>query len=138
MKRLFVYDPANPRRDGVLAMLTQFVAAYGAKVQITVSDPTRTLEQNAKLWAMLGDVAKQVQWPVDGRQQYLAPDDWKHILSAGLKREQRVAQGISGGFVILGQRTSQMGKKEMADLIELIFAFGAEQGVQWSDHYEGE
>lgn len=94
---------------------------------------TRTQEQNARMWAMLTDLSKQVEWPVDGRMQRLCPDDWKHILSAGLKKHQRVAAGIDGGFVILGQRTSRFTVSEMSDLIELIAAFGNERRVIWSD-----
>lgn len=103
------------------------------RVQIDEKQPTRTLEQNAKMWAVLSDIARQVQWPVDGKLQYLDAEDWKHIISGGLKRHQRVAQGIDGGFVILGQRTSRMSIGEMVALIELAHAFGAEHGVVWGD-----
>lgn len=133
MKRLFCYDPANPKREDVLAFLCDFIRGAGQKVQITCGDPTRTLEQNSKLWACLSDIARQVQWPVDGRLQSLSPEDWKDLLSAGLHNEQRVAQGIEGGFVILGQRTSQMSKRQLAELIEFIQYFGANRGVEWSE-----
>ena len=93
----------------------------------------RSLSQNAKLWPMLTDVARQVQWPVDGVMQALAPEDWKDILTAGVRKEQRVAQGIEGGFVMLGSRTSKMRKKEFAELIEFIYWFGSERGVKWSE-----
>ena len=85
------------------------------------------------MWALLTDISNQLEWPVDGRMQLLSPEDWKHIMTAGLKKEQRIAQGIDGGFVILGQYTHRMNKAEMAELIELIQAFGTLHGVQWSD-----
>ena len=94
----------------------------------------RTLEQNKMMWGLLTDLANQIEWPVDGRQQFLIPDDWKHIMTAGLKKDQRVAAGIDGGFVILGQHTHKMTKAEMTDLIELILAFGNERNVKWSDN----
>lgn len=93
----------------------------------------RTSEQNRMMWALLTDIANQVEWPVDGKTQKLSPDDWKHILTAGLKKTQRVAAGIEGGFVILGQYTHKMNKAEMAELMELILAFGAQHDVTWSD-----
>lgn len=37
------------------------------------------------------------------------------------------------GFVALGQRTSTMSKGTFSELVELIFAFGAERGVRWSE-----
>jgi hypothetical protein len=133
MKRLFVYDPANPRREDVLAFACDFIRQAGQRLRIEVGEPKRSLEQNDRMWALLTDISEQVQWPVDGRMQRLSPEDWKHILSAGLKREHRVAQGIDGGFVLLGQRTSKMTKRELSELMELIAAFGAERGVEWSE-----
>lgn len=131
MKRSFTFDPANPRREDVLAFLCRFIREQGRKLVITVTEPKRSLEQNAAMWAALDDVSRQVKWPMNGALQLLSPDDWKQILSAGLKREQRVAAGMDGGFVILGQRTSQMSQREMGDLLELIYAFGAEHGVEF-------
>ena len=95
----------------------------------------RTVEQNRKMWPMLTDIANQVQWPVNGVMVQMSPEDWKHVLSAGFKKEQRVAAGIDGGYVILGQRTSKYTKEEMSDFIELIYCFGAnrEPAVKWSE-----
>ena len=132
----FKVDPSYPAWKSVVRFLTTFIEAEvsgGREVRVQVGDPKRSLEQNDRMWAMLTEVAEQVEWPVDGKMQKLCPEDWKHILSAGLKREQKVAQGIDGGFVILGQRTSKMTKREMSDLIELILAFGAERGVKFSE-----
>jgi hypothetical protein len=82
---------------------------------------------------VLTDIARQVEWPVDGKLQRLEPEDWKDILSAGLRKTQRVAQGIEGGFVMMGQRTSRMTIGDMSELIELAYAFGAEHGVVWGE-----
>lgn len=111
------------------------ILEIGKPVKVTLDEykSKRSLEQNAKLWACLTDIARQVQWPVDGKLQYLTPDDWKDILTAGLHKSQRVAQGVDGGFVMLGQRTSKMKVGEMVELIEFIQWFGAEKGVRWSE-----
>jgi hypothetical protein len=95
---------------------------------VTVAEPTRTLEQNAKLWPMLTDVSRQVDW----YGQRLTPEEWKDVFSAALKA-QKVVPGLNGGFVVCGQSTSKMGKREFSDLLEVMFAFGAEKGVQWSE-----
>lgn len=133
MKRTFVFDPENPSREGVLSFMADFIRKAGRRVVITVGEPTRSLESNAAMWAMLADISRQVQWPVDGRMQYLAPEEWKTILSAGLLKEQRIAQGIAGGFVMLGQRTSRMTQREMGELLDLIGAFGAEHNVRFTE-----
>lgn len=93
---------------------------------VTVSEPTRTLDQNALMWPLLDDLSKQVEW----YGHWLTADEWKDVLTAALRKE-KVVPGINGGFVVLGQRTSKMGKKEFSELIELIYAFGAQQGVRF-------
>lgn len=95
---------------------------------VTISEPTRTLDQNAKLWPMLSDVSKQVEW----YGQKLTKDEWKDVFTAALRR-QKAVPGLDGGFVVCGQSTSKMGKREFARLIELIYAFGAERNVRWSE-----
>lgn len=99
----------------------------------------RTSLQNRKLWAMLSDIARQVLWPVwnpergEYQEEWLDETDWKHILSADLRRQERKAAGISGGFVILGQRTSEFSRSEFADLLTIVQKFGDEKRVRWTD-----
>lgn len=99
----------------------------GHRMVLEVKPSTRSLEQNARLWAMLTDISRQVDWY--GRK--LTPDEWKHVFSAALKK-QEVVPGIDGGFVVLGLSTSKMTKAEMCDLQTLMEAFGAEKGVRFS------
>jgi hypothetical protein len=37
------------------------------------------------------------------------------------------------GVDIVPARTSKLTRKECADLIEFVFAWGAEQGIQWEE-----
>lgn len=93
-----------------------------------MSEPKpRSAQQNARMWAMLTDVSRQVVW----HGQKLAAEDWKHIFSAALSK-QRVAPGLDGGWVVLGYHTSRMTVSEMGDLMTLVEAFGAEQGVRFT------
>lgn len=108
-------------------------AAQPVEIIVRPVRSRRTLLQNAKMWAMLADIASQVQWAVNGVLVTLDADDWKAIFSAGMGREVRMAAGIDGGFVMLGASTRRMTVAEMGDLIEVMYAFGAERGVVWSD-----
>lgn len=102
----------------------------GHRMQVRIEKETRSLEQNARLWAMLTDISEQVDWY--GRK--LSPDSWKHVFTAALSK-QDVVPGIDGGFVVLGKPTSKMTKAEMSELQELMAAFGAEKGVlfRWDE-----
>lgn len=100
-----------------------------AGTRMELKAPRRSLDQNSKLWAMLTDIAQQVEW----YGQKLSSEDWKDVFSASLRRA-RVVPGLDAGtFVPLGMRTSDMSKQEFSDLLELISAFAAERGVVFSD-----
>lgn len=99
----------------------------GHKMVLEIKPQTRSLEQNARLWAMLTEISSQVDWY--GRK--LTPEEWKHVFSASLKK-QDVVPGLDGGFVVLGLSTSKMTKAEMCDLQSLMEAFGAERDVRFS------
>lgn len=127
-------ENARDRMAAAWRFACQFLElGQSAKVVVSEAKPTRSLDQNSRLWALLTDVSRQVDWPVDGKLQRLAPEDWKTILTAALTKGQRVAQGVDGGFVMLGASTSRMSVGEMIDLQTLIEAFGAERGVRWTD-----
>jgi len=100
----------------------------GDAVVITLGRETRSKDQNARLWPSLQDVASQVDW----YGNKLSKEDWKDVFSAAWKK-QEVVPGIDGGFVIMGIRTSKMSKAEFSQLLEIIYAFGAEKNVKWSE-----
>ena len=98
-------------------------------IVVTIQERNRSIDQNRKLWACLGDVSRQVEW--HGR--WLDAESWKCIFTAALKKQDVVPNLNGDGFVVLGQSTSKMRVSEFAELLELIQAFGAEHDVKWSD-----
>jgi hypothetical protein len=100
---------------------------------VTIQPPKRSLEQNAKMWAMLADLSKQVVW----YGLKLSNEDWKDVLSSSLRKEIRTVPNVEGnGLVVLGMRTSKMSVRMMNDLIEYMYWFGAEKNVVWSEPEE--
>lgn len=96
---------------------------FGSRIEFKA--PRRSLDQNAKMWALLSDISEQVEWY--GRK--LSPTDWKCVFTSGLKKALVVPDLEGTGFVMIGLHTSDMTKDEMSNLIELITAFAAERGV---------
>lgn len=111
----------------------QKIATWARNVEtgtvVTFRKKSRSTEQSAKMWAMLHEVAEQVEW----YGQKIDAEDWKDMFTASL-RHARVVPGIDKGtFVPLGMHTSTMTIEEMTNLIELIYAFGAEHNVIFKD-----
>ncbi|MDE2099573.1 MAG: recombination protein NinB [Patescibacteria group bacterium] len=106
-------------------------APYGTRIEFKKSK--RTMPQNDRMWAMLTDVARQLEW----HGQRLTPDDWKLVFMDALKREKRLVPNIDGnGFVSLGRSSSDLSKDEMSELIDLIAAFGANHSVEFGGEQE--
>ncbi|WP_312631576.1 recombination protein NinB [Pantoea piersonii] len=127
-KQTYLLRDSNIRRNCIEA-IQKLHADSNAPLVVTISERTRSLEQNALLWACLNDVSQQVIW--HGRR--LAPESWKHLFSASLNGQEAVPNLSGDGFVVLGKSTSKMRVSEMRDLITIIHAFGAEHNVRFSD-----
>ena len=121
MKQTFILRGTIDRNKAIDA-----VREAGEGYVITISQPRRSLVQNALMWVLLQELADQVVW----HGQRLSAENWKDMCTAALK-QQEVVPGIEKGFVVLGTSTRRMSKQEMSDLIEFIYAFGAQNGVEF-------
>jgi hypothetical protein len=111
----------------------RWVANAPPGCRVEFKEVKRSVPQNDRMWASLTDVAQQVEW----HGLKLSADDWKLIFLDALKQEVRLVPNINGnGFVNLGRSSSDLSKGEMSELLELIYAFGAERGVTFHDDAE--
>lgn len=98
-----------------------------------VREATRTGAQNDRLWASLTDISAQCRY----HGVKLDPADWKTVFMAALNKEMRIVPNLDGtGFVNLGQSSSKLTKGEFSDLLEIIYAYGAREGVTFHDKQE--
>ena len=101
-----------------------------AGTRVTFRESKRSGAQNDKLWAMLTELAAQLDW----HGQKLTADDWKILMMDALNREMRLVPNVDGtGFVNLGRSSSNLSKVEFSNLLEIIHAFGAQHNVVFRD-----
>jgi hypothetical protein len=99
-----------------------------------LAEPTRTLEQNAKLWPMLGELQRQVP-----ELRPYSTEDIKFRFMDALGSEMRFLPKLEGqGMFPVGLRSSTLTVDQFSALIELIYAYGAKHGVRWSDEPQQE
>ena len=130
-KRVFrlVHDEA--RRNAVACVQS---APQGHCV--TVSEPTRTLEQNAKMHAIFGDIARQAKYL--GRT--LEMPQWKtllisgHAVATGLGVD--MVPGLEGEFVNIRESSANMTVPRMCSVIEYALAYGAMNGVVFGGSHD--
>lgn len=111
----------NPRiLDNALAAVRE--AQVNSRV--TIADPQRTLDQNAKLHALLTDLARSPQkWA--GKLRTL--DEWKMLMVSGhavaTGNGGEVIPGIEGEFVAIRESTANMSVARASSLIEYVLAY---------------
>lgn len=125
-KRVFVLAHPQARANAVHAVQTTPDGYV-----VTIQEKNRTLDQNAAQWPILEAFSQQLQWPVNGQMVHMTAEEWKDVLTAAFQRETaRLAMGLDGGVVMLGQRTSKFGKKRFSEWLEFLHAIAAQRGVQ--------
>jgi hypothetical protein len=98
---------------------------------VIIDEPRRSLDANAAQWPILQAFADQLQWPINGRMEWMTPDDWKDVLTCAFKQETvRVAMGMDGGMVMLGQRTSKFSKAQFGNWLEFLNATAVDRDVR--------
>lgn len=111
------------------ALASRLIAAAPADAVVTIKEGTRTLEQNAMMWACLSDIARAKP---EGRA--MSPEMWKAAFMSALGHEIVWQPGIDGSPPFpAGFRTSRMTKAQMADLLTFILSYGDRHGVRWSE-----
>ena len=101
-------------------------APHGAVANIR--EAKRTLDQNAKMWALLSDISRAKP---EGRTH--TPDVWKLLFMNACGHACQFEIGLDGKPFATGLSTSRLSKAKMADLITFIIQKGDEWGVQWTD-----
>ena len=103
-------------------------APVGTRVEF--KEAKRTNDQNALMWASLTEIATQKTHM--GRKY--TPDEWKAIFLHALGKETRFIPALDGqGFLPYGNSSSDLSTKEMSELMTLIFAWSAENGVTFNE-----
>jgi len=132
-KRTF-YLISNRVRDNALAAVNE--AEPGAIV--SVSPPKRSLEQNAKLHAILTDLARS---PLTWAGKRRTVEEWKMLAVSGhaiaTKEAGEIIPGLENEFVSIRESTAQMSVKRASSLIEYLLAFCAQHGVELRETQRG-
>lgn len=138
----------NPKRNkqGLYDLLKSLDIDQLWRIRIDKFDE-RTVEQNKKMHAMLGDIAAQCKH----LNQVLEIDDWKRLcvqqfrddcISNDLpkladywnKHNFKLMPSLDGrSLVSLGTQTRDFPKYVAAGFMEWLYAYGAENNIQWTE-----
>lgn len=121
------------RNDAVRRNAMKAIADAGDNYVVTIAQPKRSNDQNARMWASLADIANARP---EGRQW--APETWKCAFLHSLGHQVRFAEGLDGsGPFPIGFSSSKLTVAQMGDLITVINEYGDRHGVEWSETIKG-
>lgn len=118
-------------RDRAFALRAVQTAAKG--MQVKVSRPDRTNEQNRKCWLMLSAIVKA---GIEIGGQAWDEEDWYEILASSYLRQKgletgKLVQGLEGEMLTLGRiRPSKFTTEQFAEFLIVIEHFMASKGVE--------
>lgn len=129
LKTITVHEPVQGHK-ALVEQMWPFVKSMliaGHRLDIVARPAKRSTEHNARLHAMLGWLSKNVQWAGEFR----STDHWKRLVVAAWERARgestEYLPALDGkGIDIVFRHTSEMSGRDMAELIEWIFAWCAE------------
>lgn len=106
--------------------------------RVTISQPNRSLDQNAKFHALCSDLAKSdLEWA--GKRR--SADEWKVLLvsahAVATEQGGEVIPGLEGEFVAIRESTAKMSIGRASSLIEYAVAFCVSHEVPLNETERG-
>jgi hypothetical protein len=130
MKRVVILAGELQRRTAA-----QYLAEAPLGHVVTIREPNRTADQNAKFHALCSDIARSgIKWANKTR----SAAEWKVLLVSGhavaTQEGSEIVPGLEGEFINLRESTALMSKRRGSSLIEYAVAFCESHGIQTEEH----
>ena len=115
------------RGDTDRARLHKWVDAAPLGYRAEFKEPSRSLAQNDRMWAILAIIAKT--GTINGKKY--TDEQWKCIFMKQMGKEVQFLPTLDGEqFFPTGFRSSDLSVGEMSDLQTLMESWAAEQGIE--------
>lgn len=124
----------NTARDRALAK--QAIERAPAGYAVDIKEAKRSDEQNRALWGLLNQIVKQRPHHNGVKMD---AELWKCVFLNALGTEMRMMPNLDGnGYFPLGYRSSQLTKSEFSELLELMLAWAANEGLTINHFNDGQ
>lgn len=109
------------------------------RLTVTIGLEKRSQKENRMLHSMLGHIAKTQEWA--GKKRDI--ETWKRLLTAAWCRARNeqveLLPALDGhGVDIVFRRTSQLTRGECAELIDFVYAWATDSGIQFPAYVDPE
>lgn len=130
--------PFTLRNDFIRRNAIEAIKSAPLNSRVTIAEPKRSSDQNAKFHAILSDLSKSgLKWA--GKERSL--DEWKALVvsahAVATEAPGEVIPGLEGEFVAIRESTARMSVGRTNSLIEYVLAFCATHGIELTDTKRG-
>lgn len=129
MTEKVVFQVTNANVSGKISEINSLInrGLFKGPVEVILTRPKRTKEQNGKLHPMVRDIKTQVKW-----MGLMTEKEWRQFF-CGIIQGQKPVPTPEGGIIMIGGSSKDLNKEQMGDCIEYMYAFGSERNVVWSE-----
>ncbi|MEG2265714.1 MAG: recombination protein NinB [Acinetobacter sp.] len=128
-KKVF-YLRTEQIRSHAIEQIRNLPLDQNSPLVLTIQERTRTLEQNAKLHAMLSDISRQHAYL--GKKRNV--EFWKGLFVSGWQiatnQNPEIVPGLEGEFINIRESTATMGVRKLSEVIEYIYAYCSMNGIK--------
>lgn len=114
--------------DEIRAKAKRWIDGVPKDSRVTFQPPRRTNPQNALWFAMLTEISQQKRH----HGLKLSPEQWRLLFLDAWKREVCIVPNLDGDGVVSLGGSSKLSTEEFSELIEVTAAWGARNGVAFS------
>lgn len=135
---LTLYSPTQASSEWArVGLWVKAMTQDGHRLVMSITSESKTRDQEKKYHAMVGDIAQQAHhlgasWEAD---------DWKRLLIDKFARETGRTHGKvipnldSNGVVEVGVLSRKFSRKDGAEFIEWLYAWGSENGCEFTEEW---
>lgn len=132
------WEASHKVLSGHVAPLVKTMTMAGQKLECVVRPAKRSSEHSARLHATLAWISHNVPWAGEKRSTTM----WKRLMTASWLRAKgeavEVLPALDGhGIDVIYEHTSTMSGKQIAELLEYIYFWCAEQGHDLPEYTRG-
>lgn len=112
------------KSESQIELAKQYIDQAPTGSVMRLSKPVRSLDQNAKMWALLSAVSR-----TKPQDRHHTTETWKRLFMHACGHEVQFENGLDGQPFPSGFATSRLTTEQMNELIEFIYAWGSKNGV---------
>lgn len=133
MRKLTFEIRTPTTQQNAIQAVQQILPSFDKPLIVTIHERSRSLQQNARLHAMLSEISKKTTYHGKVR----GVEFWKGLFVSGWQiatnQHPEIAPGLEGEFINIRESTTRLSVKKLTEVMDYIEAYCAMNSIQLSE-----